>query len=63
MGTVIMQNGFRVMQHDDNNDVMIYKDGHLMRKRHASRKLKEDEMIRLFWFEYEVVGGLEDEKH
>jgi len=49
------------MQHEENHDIMIYKDGRLLRRRKAARPLSQAELLRSFDFEMYVVGGLEDD--
>ena len=61
MNGILTKEGYRIMQHEENHDIMIYKDGRLLRRRKAARPLSQAELLRSFDFEMYVVGGLEDD--
>ena len=59
MGEIILGDGYKIIQHEENKDVIIWKDNRVVKRMTASRYMKDAELIQLFEFMRDVTGGLE----
>lgn len=50
MNGILTKDGYRIIQHEDDKSVMIYKDTKLVKRIKASRYMTERELIDLYDF-------------
>ena len=60
MNGILTKDGYRIIQHDDDKSVMIYKDTKMLMRAKASRYMTERELIELFEFYKEQTNELEE---
>lgn len=59
MNGILTKDGYRIIQHEDDKSVMIYKDTKMLMRAKASRYMTERELIELFEFYKEQTNELE----
>lgn len=59
MNGILTKDGYRIIQHEDDKSVMIYKDTKMLMRAKASRDMTERELIELFEFYKEQTNELE----
>lgn len=59
MSEIILGDGYKIIQHEENKDVIIWKGNRIVKRMTASRYMKDAELIQLFEFMRDVTGGLE----
>lgn len=60
MNGILTKDGYRIIQHEDDKSVMIYKDTKMLMRAKASRYMTERELIELFEFYKEQTTQLEE---
>lgn len=59
MNGILTKDGYRIIQHEEDKSVMIYKDTKMLMRAKASRDMTERELIELFEFYKEQTNELE----
>lgn len=59
MNGILTKDGYRIIQHEEDKSVMIYKDTRMLMRAKASRYMTERELIELFEFYKEQTNELE----
>lgn len=59
MDGILTKDGYRIIQHEEDKSVMIYKDTKMLMRAKASRDMTERELIDLFEFYKEQTNELE----
>lgn len=62
MSNLTINNGYRVTQHEDSKEVLIFRDKRLVLRASASRQLSDAELLDVFNFYKNHTNELE-EKH
>lgn len=59
MNVITVKGGYKLIQHEENNGLLIYKDGQLIKKVEIKRPLTEREALDIFSFFKEQTADLE----
>lgn len=59
MNEITIKGGYKLIQHEENNGLLIYKDGQLIKRVEVKRQLTEREALDIFSFYKEQTTDLE----